>query len=267
SDGVLDPVRLVHEAQIAKLQKIAITDHDTVDGLVVLKKAGFLDRFSSAERPHIITGIELNADFPGYEVHILGYFIDIENEKLRSKLKLLVENRRQRLLLMVEKISSLGYDLKYEDVVELALNSTAIGRPHVAKALLRTGYFKNIKHVFDTLLSKGCPAYIPQYRLPLAEVTEIIRAAGGVAVLAHPGLVGNDTLVLKIINQADIIGLEVYHPTHDAAQVEKYSALALKHNLKITGGSDFHGIAGRFPEKLGIFYVPADLADSLREAR
>jgi predicted metal-dependent phosphoesterase TrpH len=268
SDGVLDPVRLVHEAYIARLHEIAITDHDTVDGLLALKKAGLLDAACQGQNPSkpvIIPGIEINADFPGYEVHILGYFIDIENTKLRTGLKILVENRRKRLSLMIKKINSLGYVLKYADVIEIASNSAAIGRPHVARALLQTGYFKNIKHVFDTILGKGSPAYVPQYRLPLEKVIEMIKDAGGIAVLAHPGLIGNDNIIQKIINKPGISGLEVYHPTHNQEQVKKFFALAQEHNLKITGGSDFHGIAGRFPEKLGVFYISTELADKLRQ--
>jgi len=267
SDGALDPIRTVHEAKVARLRAIAITDHDTIDGLLTLKKVGILNSDSSKmslPNPAIITGIELNADLPGYEVHILGYFIDIDNAELKKTLKFLVENRQKRLLLMVEKINYLGYDLKFEDVMEITANSAAIGRPHVAKAILQTGYFKNINQVFDVLLGKNCPAYIPQYRLTLEKVIELIEGAGGIAVLAHPGLIGNDIIVEKIIKKPGISGIEVYHPAHTEEQTEKYLSLAKEHNLKITGGSDFHGVAGRFPEKLGIFCISTDLVEQLR---
>jgi predicted metal-dependent phosphoesterase TrpH len=267
SDGALDPARIVHEAKVARLREIAITDHDTIDGLLALQKIGLLNntQTSCLPGPVIIPGIELNADLPGYEVHILGYFIDIDNDVLRKTLKFLVENRRKRLAVMVEKISSLGYNLKYEDVMEIAANSAAIGRPHVAKAILQTGYFRNINQVFETLLGRNSPVYIPQYRLPLENVIELIEGAGGIAVLAHPGLIGNDFIVEKIIGVRGISGLEVYHPAHNEGQTQKYFSLATERNLKITGGSDFHGIAGRYPEKLGEFCVSTDLADKLRK--
>lgn len=260
SDGRCSPAQIIEQAIEANLSYIAITDHDTVDGLLELGKEGQTIPASLT----IIPGIELSTDLPHNEVHILGYFIDIFNEELRSQLAILVANRHERTHKIIKKLNELGYLITYERVCELAGLATAIGRPHIAKALVEKEYFSSISDVFATLLAKNGPAYVPHHKLTPKQVIELIKQAGGLPVLAHPGLVGNDQIVLDVI-AAGIMGLEVYHPRHDQQQIQKYLALANQHELAVTGGSDFHNIPGRFPHKLGIFTIPISLLYQLKK--
>ena len=260
SDGRFSPLQVIKQALEAGLSTIAITDHDTVDGLLQLAE---LDE--STPNLTIIPGIEFSTDLPEHEVHILGYFIDIYNKELRSQLDILVADRHHRTKQIIVKLNQLGYLITYERVLELAQSATAIGRPHIAKALVEKNYCSSISEVFTTLLDKNGPAYVPHHKLTPKQVIELIKKTGGLPVLAHPGLVGNDNIVTQVIKEG-IVGLEVYHPKHDEMQIEKYQCMARQHNLLITGGSDFHGIPGRFPEKLGIFTIPATLVEKFQKS-
>jgi len=260
SDGRLSPASIIEQAIQGKLSYIAITDHDTVDGLVQLNAV----QQSLPTNLIVIPGIELSTDLPESEVHILGYYIDIFNTELRHQLEIIVADRHERAKKMVIKLNKLGYSITYLRVLELAGQATAIGRPHIAKALVEKDYFSTIADVFTTLLYKNGPAYVPHYKLTPIQVIQLIKKAGGVPVLAHPGLVGNDDIVLDIIHSG-ILGLEVYHPKHNEQQIQKYLELANKHQLAITGGSDFHAIPARFPPELGIFTIPANLISQLQK--
>lgn len=255
SDGRLSPREIYYQAKLANLKSIAITDHDTIEGFL-----GF--RSFTTSGIHIIPGIELNTDTPDYEVHILGYNIDVNNSQLITELDKLAKDRTSRARRIVDKLTGLGFPIEYNRVLQIAGTSKSLGRPHIAKALIEKAYFSSMDEVFNSLLDKNAPAYVPHYKLTPEDAIRLIEAVGGIAVLAHPGLIGNDALILKLI-QSGLRGLEIYHPKHTVPQVEAYLALAHKHGLKITGGSDFHGIPGRFPEQLGQFTVPAYLADKL----
>lgn len=260
SDGRLSPEKIIDQAMEAGLSYIAITDHDTVDGLVQLR----LMQQSLPASLVVIPGIEFGTDLGDNEVHILGYYIDIFNTELRSQLDILTAHRLERAKETIVKLSQLGYFITYQRVLELAGKATSIGRPHIAKALVEKGYFSSISEVFMTLLGNNGPAYVSHYKLSPKQIIELIKKAGGVPVLAHPGLVGDDHLVLDII-RLGILGLEVYHPKHSEEQVQKYMRMADAYQLATTGGSDFHGIPARFPHKLGIFTIPADLTYQLKK--
>lgn len=258
SDGRLSPQEIVRQAEAAGLRHIAITDHDTVAAHLALRTQAATEPL----RLSIIPGIEFSTDLPGHEVHILGYFIDIDNSKLTEQLAIITNDRLQRAQLMVDKLNKLGYAIEYSRVLAIAGQATAVGRPHIAKALLENNYFSSVADVFTQVLSANGPAYVPHYKLTPEQVIRLITAAGGMAIVAHPGLIGNDRLVVDLI-KAGVHGLEVYHPEHDQVMTSKYLAIAQKYNLKITGGSDFHAIPGRYPDKLGIFTVSAKIVDSL----
>lgn len=260
SDGRFSPPEIIKQALEAGLSYIAITDHDTVDGLLKLRQL----ETSIPANLAIIPGIEFSTDLPNNEVHILGYGIDIFHQELRSQLDHLVTQRHERAKQIIGKLNQLGYEITYERILTLAGHATSIGRPHIARALVEKKYFSTVSDVFNELLYKNGPAYIPHYKLTPKQIIELIKQAGGIPVLAHPGLVGNDDLVLEMISLG-ISGLEVYHPTHDADQIQKYLDLAQQHHLAITGGSDFHGIPARFPQKLGIFTISANLARQLQK--
>ena len=250
SDGRLSPQEIVLLAIKNKLKYIAITDHDTIDGLLELDEKNLLMQ----ESINIITGIEFSADMPSNEVHILGYCIDLSYCPLQEKLKSLVDVRWNRLDSMLEKLNRLGYAIKKEEVLEIAGNTTSIGRAHVARCLVEKKYFKRLGDVFDQLLGKNCPAYEHHAKLTCEEIIQLITQSGGLSVVAHPGMIGDDEIVHNLIDSG-VNGIEVFHPKHSKADVIKYMNLAKKHNLIITGGSDFHAIKTRYPENLGMFII------------
>lgn len=259
SDGRLSPQEIVDHAMAMGLTHIAITDHDTVNAIITLYNLDYLKNRNIT----MIPGIEFSTDLPLHEVHILGYFIDIFNTELQSQLNLIVADRWERVKRTIIKLEDLGYIVDYERVVELAGGTTSVGRPHIARVLVEKGYFASVTDVFNALLYKNGPAYVPHYKLDYQSVIKLIHQAGGISVLAHPGLIGNDQIVHEIIN-AGIQGIEVYHPCHTADQINQYLKLAEHYNTIITGGSDFHGIPTRFPDKLGVFTIPPSIIEYFR---
>ena len=256
SDGHLSPEELTAAAKAAKLNYIAITDHDTVDGICHLYEQGMLPM----KGIHIIPGIEISAHHTEHEIHILGYNIDIYHRELGDKLNDVVEARWLRFSRMVEKLQEIGYAITEADVLKVAGTSKAISRSHVAQVLVAKGFFPTVAAVFDEVLDKGKPAYVSHYRLEPEEIIALIKAAGGTPVLAHPKLIGDDGLVEQLL-QSGIEGIEAFYPKHDAADTERYLAMAEKYGLLVSGGSDFHGISQRYPDRLGIFTI----ADSYAE--
>ncbi|WP_110953202.1 PHP domain-containing protein [Anaerosinus massiliensis] len=256
SDGRLSPREVIRQAKAAGLRYIAITDHDTVKGLYQLQKDGLYPN----KEIIIIPGIEFSAHMPTHEVHILGLNIDISNRMLQSNLQKLVDFRWQRLKTMLEKMQALGYAITEEEILAVAGNAESIGRAHLARVLVEKKFFESIGEVFDQLLYKDGPAYASHYKLEIEEIISLVHHAGGLAVLAHPGLVGDDEIVGKVI-KSGIDGLEVFHPKHTAEEVQKYQALAETNRLIVTGGSDFHAIPKRYPNELGVFTVDDSYAE------
>lgn len=255
SDGRLSPEEILGQAAQAGLTHIAITDHDTVDGLLRLRNL----KLDIPGKPLIVSGVEFSADFPEHEVHILGYGFNPEHPELQKQLDTLTQDRLTRAARMIQKVTALGYPVDFSRLLEIAGGATAVGRPHVAAALVERGYFSTVSAVFDHLLEKNKPGYVPHYKIPAQDIIELIKTAGGIPVLAHPGLVGDERLVREIISMG-VQGMEVYHPEHNASQIQHYLALAEDKQLLVTGGSDFHAIPGRFPERLGEFTVPGAAA-------
>ena len=258
SDGRWTALQVYEAAVAAELKMIAITDHDTTRAL---EEA---EGFAWPAGLRFVPGIEFSTDIPGHEVHVLGYGMDWRQSFFQAELALLAQSRQNRAGEMVDKLRGLGYSLKLEDVA-LQAGGGSIGRPHVARALVAMGAFGTVGEVFHALLHKDGPAYVPHRRLKYPEVIELIQAAGGVAVMAHPGLAGDDELVKKVL-AAGAEGLEVFHPMHTKQQQEKYLAWTQEAKLLATGGSDFHAIPGRFPEMLGVFHAPDTIACSLQRA-
>lgn len=258
SDGTLSPEELIESAKAAGLNYIAVTDHDTVDGIINLYEAGIYP----SKDIKIIPGIEFSAHHDTQNIHILGYNIDIYNRELSDKLDEVVEARWARFSSIVEKLQKMGYDIKEADVLQVAESSTSISRSHIAQALVRKGAFSSVPEVFDAVLEKGKPAYVPHYHLEPVEIIDLIKRCGGTPVLAHPKLVYDDELVEELL-KSGIEGIEVYYPKHDEEDTKRYLAMAEKYHLLVTGGSDFHGITTRFPNKLGIFTADDSLAEEL----
>lgn len=258
SDGLLTPEELVDAAKEAGLSYISITDHDTVDGLCQLYEQGLYPQAGIK----IIPGIEFSAHHETSEIHILGYNIDIYNRELAERLNDVVEGRWTRFSNMVEKLQSLGYAINETDVLEIADGSTSISRSHIAQAMVRKGYFPTVKETFEQLLEKGKPAYVSHFRLEPAEIIDLIKNSGGIPVLAHPKLIGDDALVEQLLKNG-IEGVEAFYPRHDAEATSYYRDMAEKYHLLVTGGSDFHGVAGRLPKALGEFTIEDKYAAEL----
>ena len=258
SDGRLTPEEIIAAAKEAGLSYIAITDHDTVDGVRELYEQGRIPQ----KDLQVLAGIELSSAVDGHDVHILGYGIDIYNQELREKLEEVAEARWMRFEQMITKLQELGYDISEADVLTLAGVSRSIGRSHVARTLVKKGQVESVREVFSNLLDRGCPAYVARFRLTPEECVSLIRTAGGLPVLAHPTLVKDDALVKELL-ALDFAGMEVFYPQHDAADTARYLAMAQEHGLFVTGGSDYHALPSREPQELGVFTIEDKYAAQL----
>ena len=253
SDGRYTPTMLVEEAAAKGLAVIALTDHDSWNGVNEAKAA------AAALGVRVLTGVELGSQCENDSVHILGYHVDMGCDALHAKMDELRHGRERRLEKMVAKLHSLGYPIEVEACDPL---NRAVGRPHVAKALVAAGYFKTVQEVFDVLLRRGGPAYVPQPKLAPEEAVALIHAAGGIAVLAHPSELADASLPERLLRTVPFDGLEVYHPSADKEAQAKWLHLAKELGLMVGGGSDFHATPDRFPTELGIWQVHyADVKD------
>lgn len=233
SDGVYSPSKLVDYAVEKGLSGIAITDHDTVDGVgEAIRRASIYKDFI------VIPGIELSTEYNNEEVHILGYKIDYKMEYLLKILQYLQNTRSDRATKIVDKLKKHGIKISYKDVIKIS-GDGAIGRPHIAHSLVQKGYVRTIREAFVKYLAKGAIAYVPKQKLTPLCAINIIKKAGGFSVAAHPGLLKSGNTLDYLID-IGIDGIEVYHSKHTVEQSEKYLKLAKKYNLIITGGSDFH---------------------------
>lgn len=246
SDGLLSPEEVVEAAFQSDLKGFSLTDHDTLGGIKLAR-----DYLAERKWPLVfVPGIELNTDFQESETHILGYFIHYEDEKLGKRLRQIWSARYERAMKMVERLRIMGLNISFEQVQRIA-RGDLIGRPHIAKALLEKGYVFSIKEAFQKYIGRGKPAYVPRYKFTPEEAIALIKDAGGVSVLAHPGLVREQDAIPQIIEMG-IEGIEVYYPEHSEEQIAEYIALARRKGLLITGGSDFHGIgSGESRGRLG----------------
>jgi len=257
SDGSFSPEELVAEAKKVGLNYLAVTDHDTVDGVRFLYENNLYPNKSVK----IIPGIEFSANNPDHDVHIVGYNVDIYDGALSEMINEISESRWMRFSEMVKNLQDKKINIREADVLQASGGSKSIGRFHIARALVKKNIFKTVREAFDKMLGKGKPAYAPRYFPTVEEIVEVIHNAGGKAGLAHPKLVGDDFLVEEICKKLDAI--EVYYPCHTAEDTQRYAMLALKNDLLITGGSDFHGVASRFVSTLGEFTIPDELAQKI----
>ncbi len=229
SDGACTPRQVANLARAAGLEIIAITDHDSIDGL---ENPG-LDGLE------IIPGVELSASFEGREVHILGYFVEPGNRALRETLKSLQQKRRARLFTILRKLAEKDVEIRAADVFNSA-GDGSISRLHVAEALIDGGHSANLYEAFRDYLGPEGAAFVPKPNLSVAEAVHIAHSAGGVAVLAHPG---SGFLAEEVESFADagLDGIEACYPSHSLNETALHNALAERLGLVVTGGSDFHG--------------------------
>ena len=239
SDGSLTPAELVGEATAVGLTAVAVTDHDTVDGLPEALAAG--ERLGI----RVVPGVEINLEHERVTMDMLGYFLGgPPSEELKAQLAELRIYRDERNARILERLAELGFALEPDDLVAAAENG-AVGRPHIGEALVRRGYAGSVKEAFERFLGRGAPAWVDRRRLSLGAALRLLRASGGLPVLAHPGIIHADAAGLEhIVRDAaklGMAGIECYYPLHDAATVARCLALAEKYALVPTGGSDFHG--------------------------
>jgi len=255
SDGLMSPEELVNHALVRRLSALAITDHDSVEGL---------PRARAALDPtlELVPGIEISTSHDGLDLHILGYYIDAEDSALRARLERFREERRDRALAIVARLKALGAPIDGEEVFASA-GPGVVGRPHIADALVRAGHVESLDAAFRLYLGARGGAFVPRPAFRPADAIALIHQAGGVSVLAHPGVHLPTAVVEQLVAQG-LRGIEVWHPQHGVAAVRHYRALAAKFGLLETGGSDFHG-PSRSAE-LGEIAVPFNVLAALKDA-
>jgi hypothetical protein len=250
SDGVHSPEEVVAFARQARLSAIAITDHDTLDGLPAGAAA------AEAAAIEFIPGVELSASDHHADVHILGYYMDPDTPGLAAELCVLREGRLARAERILDLLARLGAPLYLHRVVTIA-DGAPVGRPHIGAALIEAGHVGTMDEAFDRYIGYHAPAYVPKRTLDPAGAIDLVKRAGGVPVLAHPGSLRRDDLIPGLVAHG-LAGIEVWHPKHDAQRVRNYMAAAETYGLLVTGGSDFHG-PGRGESTVGGQPVPGSV--------
>ncbi|NGZ08898.1 MAG: PHP domain-containing protein [Nitrospira sp. LK70] len=266
SDGSCTPTEVVTMAHRAGVTALAITDHDITTGMA--------EAFTAGQQCgiEIIPGVEISSFAGNSELHILGYFLDWQDFDLLERLTTLRESRHRRNPRIIERLQTLGIDITYDEVRALA-GTDSIGRPHIARVLMDKHVVASAKEAFDRFLAEGKPAYIPRELPSPAEAISWIKAARGLAVLAHPTWVKlEDCSLVDLVRQlkADgLDGVEVYYSTHAARQTREYLNLAQQLGLLVTGGSDFHGLTKPDIEVgigKGTLHIPPSLLPKMKKA-
>jgi len=250
SDGRYTPVEIVRKAVTAGLTVIALTDHDTIDGMVPAIEA-------AREFPALtlIPGVELSTDVPSGEIHVLGYFIDYTGQEFQASLERMRNSRANRADKMVAKLKELGCDIELERVKQIAGNG-ALGRAHIAQALLEKGYISSFRDAFSKYIGHGCPAYVVREKLTPAEAVKLVLKANGLPVLAHPYTALNPEEVIKELKTIGLVGMEVYYAGYLPSEMNILLNMAEKYELIPTGGTDYHGIDATSDIAIGGTDVP-----------
>jgi len=256
SDGALAPRELVRLAARHRVRVLAVTDHDSTDGLP--------DAIDEAARHglEIVPGLEINTDVPGAEIHVLGYYVDWPAEWFQAFLREQRAERVARVHRIVARLGELGLPLTAEEVFAICKEGSP-GRPHVAQAMVKRGYATSVREAFDRWLRADGPANVPRRRLTPAEAVAVIRRAGGVPVLAHPGLADRDAMIPELV-AAGLAGIETYYPEHSVAQIQAYRQTCERLHLVATGGSDYHGPHTGRAATLGSPHVPLEVWEALK---
>jgi len=260
SDGRLTPTELIQMVVKNGLKTISVTDHDSTEGLAEAYEA-------AKEFPdlRIIPGIEMSADIPGDEVHVLGYFLDYHDEEFQAKLTEFRMGRVGRAQVMVEKLDALGKPVEWERVMHFAGDGT-VGRPHIALAMVEAGYFKEPKEAFEEYLGNDGLAYYDRPKLAPAAGVEMIKKVGGVPVLAHPTFMNDMEAGIANLKKVGLMGMEVYYAQYDDDTVRHLARLAKEYDLIPCGGSDYHGMGNSGEPLPGTLGPPEETIALLEEA-
>ncbi len=260
SDGRLSPTELIQLVAKQGLETISITDHDSTEGLAEAYEA-------AKEFPYmrIIPGIEMSADIPGDEVHVLGYFLDYHDVEFQEMLTELRRGRVGRAQVMVEKLVALGKPVEWERVLHFAGDGT-VGRPHIALAMVEAGYFKEPKEAFEEYLGNDGLAYYDRPKLNPTESVAMIRKVGGVPVLAHPTFMNDMEAGIASLKKEGLVGMEVYYAQYDDDTVRHLARLAREYDLIPCGGSDYHGLGNTGEPLPGTLGPPEETVKLLEDA-
>ncbi len=259
SDGLYSPEEVLELAADREYDVIAITDHDNIDGFLQVKNyAAELDL-------ELIPGVEISTLEQGRDVHILAYFFDWKNPELLALLKKIYDSRYGRAEQIIEKLNEEGIRIDIEQVKSYAGRNNYLGRPHICRALIETGYCNNKYEAFDNYIGENCFAYVPKFAPSSREAIRVVKQASGLAVLAHPYTLGDDSMIYDIISYG-LDGMEVFYAKCNDETVIHYNEIAKMHNLIRTGGSDFHG-DGFDMDIFGTYSAPEKVLKELRRSR
>jgi predicted metal-dependent phosphoesterase TrpH len=254
SDGQYSPKELVEMALARHFSAIAITDHDSVEGIDEALEA------AQGKPLEVIPGVEISAEDGPREAHVLGYYIDYHHQPLRERLATIKEFRRLRAQRIMQRLAQLGIPLSDEKVAEIAGKTSVVGRPHIAQAMVQEGYVTSTNEAFAQYLGRGAPAYVPHYKLTPVEAVEMILEAKGLPVLAHP---------LDVLDQVPqlvshgLVGLEVYYGQYSWEEIEYLNQTAKAYDLIATGGTDFHGLQVLATPDMGEAWIPEECLERL----
>ena len=271
SDGTFSPAEILALAQDLNLAAIAITDHDTINGSKEALGIGVPPSLK------FLTGVEISASPPpsfpySGSLHILGYSIKIDNPLLNKTLATLQEARKNRNPGIIDRLNSMGVAISMDELLN-EVGGGQLGRPHIARLMIKKGYVESIQEAFDKYLGKGKPAYIDKYRVDCSKAIEVILGAGGIPVIAHPFLLNPKNIedieeLVITLKAMGLKGIEVYYPEHSQDNISKLEDIANRHELLMTGGSDFHGSLKpeiKMGSGKGDLFVPYILYEKLME--
>jgi len=256
SDGKYQPAELIAKAAGLGLKVISLTDHDSIEGITpaIMAAKAYPDLT-------FIPGVEISTDLPDGEAHILGYFIDYKNPEFQRELERFRDSRTGRGRRMVEKLNRLGINIDWARVQAIA-GDGAIGRPHVAQAMLEKGYIKTFEEAFDKYIGRGGPAYVEREKMTPEEAVQVILRVKGIPVLAHPFTVKDAEAMVKSLKKVGLMGIEAYYKDNTADTTQATLKLARKNELIATGGTDYHGISDN-EVMMGGTEVPLEVAEKL----
>jgi len=264
SDGTLSPKELVNLAKSEGIEAIAITDHDTIEGVSEALEAGEKNGIE------VIPGVEISIDHQPGSMHVLGLFVDIESKKLNEYLTDLQASRSSRNPRIIEKLNEVGLSITMEQVREIS-GGGQVGRPHIASALLKNGHVSSIQQAFDKYLKKGALAYYERRRLSREKAVDMIHGAGGLVILAHPGTLGVNRIsfnnLMSELKEVGFDGIEVFYNNHSQVDEDRLMKIVDEFGFIISGGTDFHG-DNKPSIKLGIGYgnmaIPYELLQEMK---
>lgn len=256
SDGVLTVPQLLEECAKRGLSTISITDHDSVEAFPEAIDKG------SALGIEVIVGVELSAALDDRDVHILGYFMDHQNERLRDYLVFFRRERVRRAERVVKKLNNLGVPLTMEEVMKCA-GDGAVGRPHIATALLNAKLTRSYQEAFERYIGNNGPAFEKKFQLTPADAVALISSSGGLSFLAHPGKYTSDDMLQHLI-KAGLDGIEVIHPAHSNELIAHYRGVVNEYCMLESGGSDFHGGNKNDDETLGNMPVDPEVVNVMK---